>query len=375
MAAESRQAALPQALLDEIGNEEILFHLREGRFVSRAGAWGGALTGVLLLVAGAIALAVRGASNVTLQLPFYAGTADDPVGRLALTLAGAAGILAGVGFLVAAPVLRRMPGGIVVGTPSRILRAGRFGVSVGRWRDVESAALGGDGTIALAPFTAGASVPKRVTTLVEIPEASAVFAQIQRLLRPAPTHAAPGSLAAQVAEPVRALRFRTTHTAPRPGRWFGLAFLALGLSCVLAFGGILLSGGTITVSTNGGPEREVGADSLVAWLPVLVGAGFATFGAIFVAARSARRKDAEWVATDEGLSRVASGEDAEVAEFEWRLFEGEIHRKRGRRGDELRLPLRRTTREGGGRERQEILRLVGVSDADAVEAHLRRRLT
>lgn len=368
---------VPDRLKHELRDEPVLFAVRQKRLISKGGAIGGAAFGVLVAAFGAFALGSRGDPNVTIDLAGLLVRGGTSSGDLVLLLAGILAILAGVGMIAIAPVLYRMPGDLAVGTPTRLFHVGRWKIHTLRWRDVDRVRLEEDGSVGIRRFAKDA---ERSFDIVQPPRADEIVALVGGLVapaRPSPIiaavetgHVPESAPAAAPSEPV--LRFRSTHKGAGRGLMFGIPFALLGVAATIAFGATLLTGGTISASVNDGPMREVGAAEAEAWTPVGIGALFTAVGLGLMWLGMPRRFVTEYEIHGDGLySRDAWGL---VDTVEWRVFTGEIQRREGRRGVELRLPLRTTTTSARGRTVQASIEMIGVENADAAEAELRRRL-
>lgn len=365
------EPALPDRAKDELHGESVLFSVREARLISHGGAVGGGIFGAFVAAAGIFALSSRGKANVTIDLPFILTTGDTPEGALFLLVAGVLGIVAGLGMILASPILRRMPGGLVVGTPTRILHVGRWRVHAASWRDVESVSLGKDGSVVLKRHRTDGRATRSLD-IVEPPQASVLVTLIATILDPK-AGADPGAPAAATRGPE--FTFRSTHTpgVPLGPRLVGLAVGAIGILVAVAFTAALFGEGTVTASTNGGPSREVGPGDAEAWIPVLIGGIFALVGfGIFYLGRS-RPSPVTYVADAEKLTMTHA--DGTSSSVEWRVFTGDALRRKGPHGAVLEFPLRRFERTSKrGRSRREVVRMVGVENPDEVLAVIGPRI-
>lgn len=364
------EPALPDHVKEELHGEPVLFSVREGRLISRGGAIGGAVVGAGVTALGAFALSSRGDPNVTIDLFGIFTTADTAEGSLLLLIGGALAIAAGLGMLVASPILRRMPGGIVVGTQTRILHAGRWRVHSASWRDVESVSLDKDGSVALKRHYTGDRTTRSLD-IVEPPQGAALVALIAGLIDPKKANATSTSPPTDAS----IFKFRSTHTSGmdlRP-RLVALAIATVGLLVALLFVSALFSGGSITASTNGGPVREVGPGDLEAWIPVLIGTAVAAGASLVFYLGRPRPTPVDYFAEDDQLT--VNYPDGTTTSVAWRVFTGDVRRREGRRGTVLEFPLRTYTRASdAGRSQRQVIRMVGVQNADEVLAVIRPRI-
>lgn len=367
------EATLPDRVKDELRGEPVLFSVREARLVSKGGAVGGAVFGALVAFGGMVALGARGEANATVDIFGFAATGDSPEGRAMLLTMGLVGLALGFAMVVAAPIVYRMPGMLVVGTPTRILHAGRWRVHSGIWREVASVKLGDDGSVEIKRYPTGAR-SERSLDIVQPPRAAELVAIIAGIIQPAPSAPAPHpapSAATAPAEGAPPLRtFRTTRKGMGRGVFLGAPFLLIGLVIAVVASISLLSGGTVSASTNDGPVRELTARDAEAWVPVWGGLLFAAVGGGIVWIGLPRKFVTTYEIHDDALFSLDQWGLTESSE--WRLFTGEVRRTEGRHGSELRFPLHARTQVTRRSTRQAVIEMIGVENADAVEAEIRR---
>lgn len=362
---------IPERLQDELHGETPLFVVQEPRMMTTAGMVGGMFVGGLMGVGALFLWATRGNANTRINIAGIETSGDSALGMFIGTYGAALLGLVALAILVATPLFARRPGGVVVGTPTRLLRTWLFGTSVEPWRVFKDATKMDDGSIRLARHLV-ASGFRAPDDIVQPAQAAEVLAIIRERIR------AP-EVAAEVARAkLDDHEFRSTHREahlPLGPRGYVLA------SGLILFGGFvtflmvstIVEGGTVTISSNGGPEESVSARDPVAWGPFMgIGVAVLAAGVAMIALSRPRAKPLTYVATSEALLvRRGPGEEERIP---WAEFAGEVERVDRRGRVDLRLPLRREqatrTRRGTVRS-QVVLQIVGAP-ADAQDALLAR---
>lgn len=340
--------------------------------MTRAGQAGGMVFGVLLGIGSVLLWTLRGRENATINVAGVEATGDSALGMLLTTVGAALLALAAVVILVATPILAKRPGGVVVGTPTRLLRTWPFGVVAEPWSRFRDASVDREGSVQLVRHvpSRGLGAPDDI---VQPPDAQAIVALIRE--RVGALHEAAVTARSALVD----YAFETTHTpgadlAPRM-RLTAAGSAVIGLVVAVVFVSTLLQGGTITVSSNGGPLEEIGPDDPVAWVPVGVAFLFTAGGVAVLVLGRPRERPVRYIATSEALViRRAEGEEESIP---WSEFDGAIERHDHRGRADLHLPLRRVRHvraKRGISTEQVVLRIIGVPKVDEVQSAFAQRL-
>lgn len=330
---------IPDALKDELHGETPQFVVRERRAFSRR-ALQNCVLGCAVFVAAYVFAGARGLAD-TYRIGF---------------------LVTGAGWALLGAAGWTIPGGTVVGTPTRLLRTRSFGIGlqVASWRDYRGVAEGKDGSVELERYGSASKVMRLDD--IAAPQPAEGLASVVRALVEGPVKEAVKVRAAH-----KDYRFASTHTPATPG-----ALLAWVIGGALALVGVVVLGGMLLVLARGGSAD--GDGELVVAVPLLIGAALLAAGVGLSLIGRTRRRPVEYLATATGLEvSPARGKKETIP---WQDFEGSYRRMRRWGREELRLPLRTTmpSRFVKGAEEQKVLRIVGLREPDEVAAELLRRI-